>query len=95
MRYVKALVQPFSRQFETELHRFIVMLKFTSGRYNYRQSINPFIQNISIVDCGDLPISPFDNGLAFAQMEEWYTRLLDRKVKNPHKGVKSFVVCPI
>ncbi|OAL32811.1 hypothetical protein AYO20_07768 [Fonsecaea nubica] len=43
-----------------------------AGHYNYRQSINPYKHNISVVDCGDLPISPFDNGLAFAQMEEWH-----------------------
>ncbi|KAF7563309.1 hypothetical protein G7046_g814 [Stylonectria norvegica] len=60
-----------------------------AGHYNYRQAINPFEQNISIVDCGDFPISPFDNALAFAQMEEWYTRLLNRDVKNPDLGATS------
>ncbi|KPM45325.1 hypothetical protein AK830_g1184 [Neonectria ditissima] len=60
-----------------------------AGHYNYRQGINPFEQNISIVDCGDFPISPFDNALAFAQMEEWYSRLLDREVKSPKSGITS------
>ncbi|KAH8649571.1 Ureohydrolase [Ilyonectria robusta] len=60
-----------------------------AGHYNFRQSINPFTQNISIVDCGDFPISPFDNALAFAQMEEWYTRLLHRDVKNNTSGITS------
>ncbi|KAH0844573.1 putative agmatinase 1 [Fonsecaea pedrosoi] len=60
-----------------------------AGQYNYRQSINPYKHNISVVDCGDLPISPFDNGLAFAQMEEWYKRLLWREVKSTEKGVWS------
>ncbi|KIX92189.1 uncharacterized protein Z520_12070 [Fonsecaea multimorphosa CBS 102226] len=60
-----------------------------AGHYNYRQSINPYKQNISVVDCGDLPISPFDNGLAFAQMEEWYKRLLWREVKSTEHGVRS------
>ncbi|KAK6381508.1 hypothetical protein LTS17_004566 [Exophiala oligosperma] len=60
-----------------------------AGHYNYRQSINPLLQNISIVDCGDLPISPFDNGLAFAQMEEWYKRILSREVKATESGVRS------
>lgn len=55
--------------------------------------INPFEQNISIVDCGDFPISPFDNALAFAQMEEWYSRLLSREVKTPEKGFVSKKVC--
>jgi hypothetical protein len=39
------------------------------------------------VDCGDFPISPFDNALAFAQMEEWYFRLLNREVKSPKSGI--------
>ncbi|RGP59871.1 agmatinase [Fusarium longipes] len=59
------------------------------GHYNYRQSINPFEQNISIVDCGDLPITPFDNALAFAQMEEWYTRLLTRETENGIVSTKT------
>ncbi|KAJ9133674.1 Agmatinase [Pleurostoma richardsiae] len=60
-----------------------------AGHYNYRQQINPFKQNVSIVDCGDFPISPFDNALAFAQMEEWYSRLLHRNVKNSKSGITS------
>ncbi|RFU74913.1 agmatinase [Trichoderma arundinaceum] len=68
------------------LTQFFTLL---SGHYNYRQSINPFQQNISVVDCGDLPVSPFDNALAFAQMEEWYSRLLNRPVKTPESGISS------
>ncbi|KIW91455.1 agmatinase [Cladophialophora bantiana CBS 173.52] len=60
-----------------------------AGHYNYRQSINPYKQNISVVDCGDLPISPFDNGLAFAQMEDWYKRLLWKELRSGEKGIKS------
>ncbi|KAF2496094.1 arginase family protein [Lophium mytilinum] len=64
-----------------------------SGHYNHRQSINPFVQNISVVDCGDLPISPFDNSLAFARMEEWFKRLLWREVKSADgRGVKSLKI---
>ena len=60
-----------------------------SGHYNYRQGINPFTQNVSIVDCGDFPVSPFDNVLAFAQMEEWYTTLLSKEVKDSEFGARS------
>lgn len=42
-----------------------------------------------MVDCGDLPISPFDNGLAFAQMEDWYKRILYREVKSGENGIMS------
>lgn len=62
------------------------------GPYNYRQHINPFKQNVSVVDCGDFPISPFDNGLAFAQMEEWYGRLLDHDVENSEFSIASKIV---
>lgn len=48
-----------------------------------------------MVDCGDLPISPFDNGLAFAQMEDWYSRLLWREVKSAKQGIRSSKVCQI
>ena len=47
--------------------------------YNYRQMIDPFDQTVSIVDCGDFPISPFDNALALVQMEEWYESPAEEK----------------
>jgi len=39
---------------------------------------NPYDQGIKIVDCGDIPISPFDNALAVDQMETAYSTLLSR-----------------
>ena len=34
----------------------------------------------SIMDCGDVPISPYDNTLALDQIETAYTTLLSREV---------------
>ncbi|KAJ7664935.1 arginase family-domain-containing protein [Mycena rosella] len=39
---------------------------------------NPYDSGAKIVDCGDIPISPFDNALAVDQMEVAYSTLLSR-----------------
>ncbi|KAJ7492081.1 Arginase/deacetylase [Mycena latifolia] len=39
---------------------------------------NPYDNGAKIVDCGDIPISPFDNALAVDQMEVAYSTLLSR-----------------
>ncbi|KIJ38429.1 hypothetical protein M422DRAFT_231163 [Sphaerobolus stellatus SS14] len=41
---------------------------------------NPYAQGSTIIDCGDVPVSPFDNALAIDQMETAYTTLLQRPV---------------
>lgn len=45
-----------------------------------RRNFNPFMTGASIVDCGDVPISPYDNTLALDQIETAYTTLLSRDV---------------
>lgn len=42
---------------------------------------NPYAQGSDIVDCGDVPVSPFDNALAIDQIEVAYSTLLARPVK--------------
>ncbi|KAJ7292729.1 hypothetical protein C8J57DRAFT_1428789 [Mycena rebaudengoi] len=39
---------------------------------------NPYKQGVKVVDCGDVPVSPFDNALALDQMEVAYSTLLAR-----------------
>jgi len=56
--------------------------------YTIAWGINPYEQGFSIIDCGDVPISPFDNALAVDQMEVAYSTLLKRSV--PLKEVSSF-----
>ncbi|KAJ6520395.1 arginase deacetylase [Mycena sanguinolenta] len=39
---------------------------------------NPYNLGVKIVDCGDVPVNPFDNALAVDQMEVAYSTLLSR-----------------
>ncbi|KKK12668.1 hypothetical protein ARAM_006327 [Aspergillus rambellii] len=43
--------------------------------YNTRAGINPYSSWATIKDCGDIPITPFDNGLAERQMYEAFLEL--------------------
>ncbi|KAK8193189.1 arginase family-domain-containing protein [Phyllosticta capitalensis] len=43
--------------------------------YNPRGHINPYTSWAKILDCGDIPVTPFDNGLALRQMSEAFTTL--------------------
>lgn len=47
--------------------------------YNARAKFNPYKSWAHIVDCGDIPISPFDNKLALRQMSEGYHELNSRQ----------------
>ncbi|KFY64823.1 hypothetical protein V496_03014 [Pseudogymnoascus sp. VKM F-4515 (FW-2607)] len=44
--------------------------------YNKVWEIDPFEEGLSIVDCGDIPITPFDAAHAFKQMEQGYRQVL-------------------
>ncbi|KAF8899129.1 arginase family-domain-containing protein [Infundibulicybe gibba] len=41
---------------------------------------NPFESGLKIIDCGDVPVNPFDNALAVDQMQVAYATLLARAV---------------
>ncbi|GAB7361142.1 hypothetical protein MBLNU230_g1176t1 [Neophaeotheca triangularis] len=43
--------------------------------YNPRAGLNPYAEWAKVIDCGDIPVTPFDNGLALRQMSEAYTDL--------------------
>lgn len=43
--------------------------------YNTRAGVNPYLNWAKILDCGDIPIAPFDNALAERQMEEAFLEL--------------------
>ncbi|KAJ5873436.1 agmatinase 2 [Penicillium subrubescens] len=55
--------------------------------YNTRAGINPYKSWAKITDCGDIPITPFDNGLAERQMYEAFLELGSRKIVNQPAGV--------
>lgn len=44
--------------------------------YNMRAEYNPYMAWASIVDCGDIPVTPMDNSLAFKQMDLAFEELL-------------------
>ncbi|TVY90785.1 Guanidinobutyrase, partial [Lachnellula willkommii] len=43
--------------------------------FNARAGINPFLSWAKIIDCGDIPTSPFDNAVALTQMTAAYLEL--------------------
>lgn len=47
--------------------------------FNPRAGINPYRSWASIIDCGDIPITPMDNGIALQQMTEAFRELARRK----------------
>lgn len=44
------------------------------------RNFNPFLAGAKVFDCGDVPISPYDNALAMDQIETAYSSLLARPV---------------
>ncbi|KAL9106243.1 MAG: hypothetical protein Q9227_008711 [Pyrenula ochraceoflavens] len=51
--------------------------------FNPRAGFNPYQNWAKILDCGDIPISPFDNALALRQMSEAYLELGSREAYAP------------
>lgn len=43
--------------------------------FNARASIDPYRSWANIIDCGDIPVTPFDNALALRQMSEAFLEL--------------------
>ncbi|KAJ2926719.1 hypothetical protein H1R20_g10361, partial [Candolleomyces eurysporus] len=53
-----------------------------AGRgYTMQWGFDPYQQGYTVLDCGDVPVSPFDNALAMDQIEVAYSTLLRRGVK--------------
>lgn len=52
------------------------------GGYNVPLAINPF-SGLKIVDCGDIPVTPYDNKFAIEQIEEGHKELLHRRTFSP------------
>ncbi|KAL8816527.1 MAG: hypothetical protein Q9223_004476 [Gallowayella weberi] len=46
--------------------------------FNARRGLNPYTSPYTILDCGDIPITPFDNALALRQMSEAFLELGSR-----------------
>ncbi|KAL8735890.1 MAG: hypothetical protein Q9181_002617 [Wetmoreana brouardii] len=50
----------------------------SSQGFNARRGLNPYTSPYIILDCGDIPITPFDNALALRQMSEAFLELGSR-----------------
>lgn len=48
------------------------------GGYNVPLEVNPFMSGLRIVDCGDIPVTPYDNKYAIKQIEDGHKDLLHR-----------------
>ncbi|KAL0951705.1 hypothetical protein HGRIS_008380 [Hohenbuehelia grisea] len=51
---------------------------------------NPYESGLKILDCGDVPVNPFDNALAVDQMQVAYSTLLERPAIQDTKKVVSW-----
>ncbi|KAF9816042.1 hypothetical protein IEO21_04217 [Rhodonia placenta] len=53
------------------------------GGYNVPLEVNPFLSGLKIVDCGDIPVTPYDNKYAIKQIEVGHKELLHRPTFSP------------
>lgn len=53
------------------------------GGYNVPLEVNPFQSGLKIVDCGDIPVTPYDNAYAIKQIEDGHKELLHRTPFSP------------
>ncbi|KZT30059.1 agmatinase [Neolentinus lepideus HHB14362 ss-1] len=53
------------------------------GGYNVPLAVNPFLSGLKIVDCGDIPVTPYDNKFAIQQIESGHKELLHRQTFSP------------
>ncbi|KAF9055959.1 hypothetical protein BJ165DRAFT_1336801 [Panaeolus papilionaceus] len=51
--------------------------------------MNPYEQGFKVIDCGDVPVSPFDNALAIDQIEVAYSTLLNRPPARSEKDQEA------
>ncbi|KAM0194928.1 hypothetical protein ACHAPC_000744 [Botrytis cinerea] len=50
----------------------------TSGGYNVPLATNPFDSWATVIDCGDIPVTSYDNSWALHQIEEGHSSILSR-----------------
>ncbi len=53
------------------------------GGYNVPLAVNPFMSGLKMVDCGDIPVTPYDNKYAIQQIEDGHKELLHRPTFSP------------
>jgi agmatinase len=56
--------------------------------FNARAGLNPYSSGLSILDCGDIPLVPIDNGVALKQMTAAMTELGSRPTASGTTGAR-------
>ncbi|CDS02893.1 hypothetical protein LRAMOSA00295 [Lichtheimia ramosa] len=57
-----------------------------TGGYNVPQKVDPFSSWATVLDCGDIFMTPFDKELALRQLQYGYASLLDHPTADIEKG---------
>ncbi|KAF2447470.1 agmatinase, mitochondrial precursor [Karstenula rhodostoma CBS 690.94] len=57
--------------------------------FNPRANLNPYTSWAKIIDCGDIPVTPFDNALALKQMSEAFVELGTRPSSEKSQASES------
>ncbi|KAF7309469.1 Agmatinase [Mycena indigotica] len=67
------------------------------GGYNVPLQVNPFQSGLRIVDCGDIPVTPYDNKYAIQQIEDGHKALLQREAFSPlgHDSITGEALVPL
>ncbi|KAI0312617.1 agmatinase [Amylostereum chailletii] len=65
------------------------------GGYNVPLAVNPFSSDLKIVDCGDLPLTPYDSVHAIKQIEDGHKALLHRTPFSPLPSVTASGAPPV
>ncbi|ETN40802.1 agmatinase [Cyphellophora europaea CBS 101466] len=58
--------------------------------FNYRAGINPYRSWARVLDCGDIPITSWDNALALRQMTDAFFELGSRQTPNGRLSVREY-----
>ncbi|UPL02974.1 hypothetical protein LCI18_013908 [Fusarium solani-melongenae] len=59
------------------------MRQTPSRSFHPQLGVNPYQNWAKVIDCGDIPINPYDNNLAMAQMTQAFKELSRRSTKYP------------
>ena len=60
--------------------------------YNTVWGVDPYSQGLNIIDCGDVPITPFDAAHAFKQMEQGYRQILYHDTSEANSWTRPRIV---
>ncbi|CAO3651520.1 unnamed protein product [Cunninghamella echinulata] len=61
-----------------------------AGSYSTSLNHDPYNSGYNLYDCGDIPVTPFDNKKAIKQMYEGYLSLLNRTIPSTYKSGNAF-----